>query len=76
MGTAATKAKNKYNAKMYDQIKFEVKKGRREKYKIYAATKGMSLAALITKLLEEDMQKNGFRMDDTQSNADQNDTAE
>lgn len=67
MGKAATKAKNKYNAKTYDQIKFEVKKGKREKYKLYASAKGMSLAALITKLLDEDMQKNGFQMDDSQS---------
>lgn len=73
MGTAATKAKNKYNAKTYDQIKFEVKKGNREKYKLYAATKGMSLAALITKLLDEDMQKNGFQLDDSQSTDTQSD---
>lgn len=67
MGTSATKAKNKYNAKAYDQIKFEVKKGRREIYKMYATSKGMSLAGLITKLLDEDMHRNNFRMGDHQS---------
>ena len=58
MGTSATKAKNKYNAKAYDQIKFEVKKGKREEYKEHAAKRGMSLAALITLLLENDIQAN------------------
>lgn len=55
MGTAATRAKNKYNAKAYDQIKIEVKKGKRDEFKAHAAKKGMSLAALITQLIEDDM---------------------
>ena len=33
--------------------------GDKERYKIYAESKGMSLTALIVKLLEEDMKNNG-----------------
>lgn len=74
MGTSATKAKNKYNAKAYDQIKFEVKKGNREKYKAYAKQRGTSLAALITKLLEEDMKAHGAELDGNQSDDIQSET--
>ncbi len=57
MGTPATKAKAKYNAKVYDQIKIQVKKGKRDEYKAYAERKGLSLASLITQLIEADMKQ-------------------
>ena len=55
MGTAETKAKNKYNAKAYDQIPLWVKAGEKEKIKAHAQQKGMSLNAYIVDLIEKDM---------------------
>lgn len=51
-------AQAKYHAKL-DDIKIRVAKGNRERYKQYAAKRGLSLNALIVKLLEEDMKKHG-----------------
>ena len=42
-GKASTKAKNKYNAKAYDQIPVRVPKGKKEIIKTYAESKGKSL---------------------------------
>lgn len=47
MGTAKTKAKNKYNAKTYDRISVNVKKGIKEKWKSEADRLGLSLNSLI-----------------------------
>ena len=58
MGTSATKAKLKYNTKAYDQLKIQVKKGKREEYKAYAESKGISLTNLIIQLIENEMKNN------------------
>ena len=55
MGTAETKAKNKYNAKAYDQIPLRVKAGEKEKLQAHAQQKGMSLNAYIVDLIKKDM---------------------
>ena len=55
MGTAETRAKNKYNAKAYDQIPLRVKAGEKEKIQAYAQKKGMSLNVYIVGLIEKDM---------------------
>lgn len=55
MGTAETRAKNKYNAKAYDQIPLRVKTGEKEKIQAHAQKKGMSLNAYIVDLIERDM---------------------
>lgn len=57
MAKAQTKASNKYNAKAYDRIAVQVKKGEREKIKEYAETKGMSLNGYINKLIKDDMKQ-------------------
>lgn len=57
MGKTSTAAKNRWNAKSYDQIKIIVKKGEREKIKEYANSKGMSLNAYINKLIAENMEQ-------------------
>lgn len=59
MGTAETRAKNKYNAKAYDQIPLRVKAGEKEKIQTHAQKKGLSLNAYIVGLLEEDMKVTG-----------------
>ena len=57
MATPQTKASNKYNAKAYDRIALQVKKGQREVIKAYAEAKGMSLNGYINKLIEQDMKQ-------------------
>ena len=59
MGTAETRAKNKYNAKVYDQIPLRVKAGEKEKIQTHAQKKGLSLTAYIVGLIEEDMKVTG-----------------
>ena len=56
---AHIKASNKYNAKAYDRININVKKGEREKIKAYAESKGKSLNQYITELIEKDMKDGG-----------------
>ena len=56
---AQNRATQKYSAKAYDQIKINVKKGKRAEYNAYAAAQTKSLNALIVELLERDMQENG-----------------
>lgn len=51
---AQKKATNKYLEK-FEDIKIRVPKGCRDKYKEYAAYKGMSLNNLIISLIEQDM---------------------
>lgn len=54
---AHIKASNKYNAKAYDRINVNVKKGEREKIKAHAEAKGLSLNGYINKLIAEDMEQ-------------------
>ena len=55
LNTAETIAKNRYNAKAYDQIPLRVKAGEKEKIQAHAQQKGMSLNAYIVGLIEKDM---------------------
>ncbi len=73
MAKAETKAKNKYNAKAYDRIALQVKKGQREVIREYAESRGMSLNGYINTLIREDMKAHGAELDGSQSNADQSD---
>ena len=57
MAKPATIAKNKYNAKAYDRIALQVKKGQREIRRTYAERKGMSLNGYINMLIENDMKQ-------------------
>jgi len=52
-GTAATKAKNKYNAENYDRLYSYVKKGRKVVYEEAAKAAGVSLNDYITTAIEE-----------------------
>lgn len=55
MGTSATRAKNKYNAKMYERLFIAVKAGEKEKIKQRAEKLGKSINAYITDLIYDDM---------------------
>lgn len=57
MGQSATKAKNKYNDKAYDQVRVVVKKGQKEVIKAYAESQGLSINGYINKLIEQDMKQ-------------------
>lgn len=57
MGKTSTASKNKWNAQNYDQLRVVVKKGKKEEYKAYAQSKGMSLNAYIIGLIEADIKK-------------------
>ena len=59
MGTSATRAKRKYNSKMYDRLDITVKAGEKEKIKQRAEKLGKSINAYITDLIYEDMEKEG-----------------
>ncbi|MCI6581876.1 MAG: antitoxin [Oscillospiraceae bacterium] len=55
MPKAQTRASNKYNAKAYDRIALQVRKGQKEQIANYAASKGLSLNGYINKLIADDM---------------------
>lgn len=54
---AQNKATQRYIRVAYDDIKIRVPKGKRDEYKAYAESKGLSLNKLVVRLLDEDMGK-------------------
>lgn len=64
MGKTSTAVKARWNAQHYDQIKLQVKKGYKDKYRAYAQSKGVSLTKLICDLVEKDMKAAGFAAPD------------
>lgn len=68
MTKAQTKASNKYNAKAYDRIALQVKKGERDKIRQHAESQGLSLNGYINKLIAEDM--NGHQSETQSAGAD------
>lgn len=59
MSTAAarTRAASKYRKKAYDRFSVVFKKGDRDIYKEYAASRGKSLNGLIVELLKLEMER-------------------
>lgn len=56
-GNSQTRAKNKYNAKAYDRVALQVKKGKKEKIKAHAENKGESLNGFINRAIDETMER-------------------
>lgn len=54
---AQKRATRKYQEKAYDRLELQLKKGNKERYREYAESKGMSLNAYITHLIEQDMER-------------------
>ena len=52
-GTAATKAKNRWNKNNYDQFLLTMPKGDKERYRTLADSEDMSLNAYIIRAIEE-----------------------
>lgn len=55
---AQRRAVAKYNAKSYDRIELKVKKGEKDKLKLYAKEHGESLNAFINRAIYETIEKN------------------
>ena len=51
-GTAATKAKNKYNAANYDRLSPFVRKGKKDRYRAAAEAAGYSLNKFMEKAMD------------------------
>ncbi|MGN0488384.1 MAG: hypothetical protein ACI4HO_03870 [Ruminococcus sp.] len=56
-GKSQTRAKNKYNAKMYDSLRIVVKKGKKDKIKSHAEQQGESLNGFVNRAIEETMER-------------------
>ena len=57
-GTSATRAKNKYNDKSYDQVRLLIKpKGKKDTIKAHAESKGESLNGFVNRAIDETMQR-------------------
>lgn len=54
-GKTSNASKTKYNAKAYDRLAINVKKGERDKIQAYAVKKGMSINSYVTDLIRRDM---------------------
>lgn len=57
MGTSATRAKNKYNAANYDNLRVVVPKGKKDIIKAFAESKGESVNGFINRLINEAMER-------------------
>jgi 5-formyltetrahydrofolate cyclo-ligase len=51
----STATKQRFNAKTYDRIEFNVYKGEKERIKAYAEYKGESVSTLMNRLLWQEM---------------------
>ena len=54
-GNAQTRAKNKYNAKNYDDLRIIVKKGGKDIIRAYTDSKGKTINGLVNELLEDEI---------------------
>jgi predicted HicB family RNase H-like nuclease len=64
MAKAQTVASNKYNAKAYDRIALQVKKGEREKLREHAKEHGESLNGFINRAITETVERdNGGKLE-------------
>jgi len=62
---ARRRANEKYNAKAYDQILLRVKKGQKEVIQAHADSRGESMAAFITRAIQETMERDAQKSDNS-----------
>lgn len=55
-GKASTRAKNKYNAANYDNLRIVVPKGKKDKIKAFAESKGESLNGFVNRVIDKEME--------------------
>lgn len=58
-GKSSTRAKNKYNAENYDNLRIVVPKGKKDKIKAFAESKGESINGFVNRVIDEAMQNEG-----------------
>lgn len=56
-GKPSTRAKNKYNAANYDSLRIVVPKGKKDKIKAYADSKGESINGFVNKAIDKAMEE-------------------
>ena len=56
-GKTSAASKNKWNEKAYDRINLTVPKGKKDKIKEYAESKGESVNGFINRAIDETMKK-------------------
>ena len=57
MGKTSSKVKDRYNAKVYDEIKVRVPKGKKEEIKAAADSQGKSVNGFINEAIDEKMKR-------------------
>lgn len=57
MGTARTRAQNKYITKAYDRVNLTMPKGRKDTVQAHAATRGESVNGFINRAISETMER-------------------
>lgn len=57
MGKTSSAVKDRYNAKVYDEIKVRVSKGNKETIQAHAEAQGESLNAFINRAITETMER-------------------
>ena len=61
MGTAQTRAQNKYINKVYDRVNLVVDKGNKDKIKAHAAANGESLNGFINRAISETIERDNTK---------------
>lgn len=61
MGKTSNAAKDRYNAKAYDDIRLRVPKGEKARIQAYADAHGESVNALIWRLIQQEMERDSAR---------------
>ena len=56
-GKSSTRAKNKYNAANYDNLRIIVPKGKKELIKAHAESQGESINSFVNRAIEETIKK-------------------
>lgn len=56
-GKPQTRAKNKYNSKVYDSLRIVVKKGRKDIIKAHAELNGESINGFVSRAIDETMER-------------------
>ena len=54
-GKASTRAKNKYNAVKYDNLRIVIPKGRKADVEVHAESRGLSVNGLVNELLRKEL---------------------
>ena len=55
MGTARTRANNKWNAKAYDRVNLTIPKGKKDVLQSYVTARGESVNGMINRLLRAEL---------------------